>query len=181
MPEVAGAWLQGGPRKVSARIIKRRSHRLEELFEAFWDDQDFLLIEEFQDLPPDPARQIKDMLRLPDEVIEPMYAALERWYVSPNVAENLVGLLTDAEIVGDAPAQGRRSTTFQRRRDGCPIVTGVCLPSARRQRCGLPHLREVPCVVRCWTHGGQDDRPRSLANSIRKADAVKTVQNPVSN
>jgi len=69
------------------------------MFEAFWDDQDFLLIEEFQDLPPDHARQLKDMLRLPDETIEPMYAALERWNVSPNVATNLVGLLTDAEIV----------------------------------------------------------------------------------
>ena len=64
----------------------------------FWDDHDFLLIEEFQDLPPDHARQLKDMLRIPDEVIEPMYAALERWNVSPGVAANLAGLMTDAEI-----------------------------------------------------------------------------------
>ena len=98
MPEVAVAWLQGGPRKVPPRIIKRAPQRLEELFEAFWDDEDFLLIEEFQDLPPDHARQIKDMLRLPDEAIEPMYAALERWNVSANVAANLAGLMTDAEI-----------------------------------------------------------------------------------
>ena len=98
MPEVAVAWLQGGPRKVPARIIKRAPQRLEELFDAFWDDQDFLLIEELQDLPPDRAGQIKDILRLPDEVIEPMYAVLERWNLSPNVATNLAGLLTDAEI-----------------------------------------------------------------------------------
>ncbi|MGO8750441.1 MAG: hypothetical protein ACLQNE_31225 [Thermoguttaceae bacterium] len=52
MPEVAIAWLRDGPRKVSPRIIKRAAHRLEDLFEAFWDDRDFLLIEEFQDLPP---------------------------------------------------------------------------------------------------------------------------------
>lgn len=43
------------------------------------------------------------MLRLPDEAIESMYAALERWNVSPNVAANLVGLLTDAEIVEAMP------------------------------------------------------------------------------
>ena len=113
MPEVAGAWLHGGPRKVPPRIIKRGSHRLEGLFEAFWDDQDFLLIEEFQDLPPDHARQLKDMLRLPDEVIEPMYAALERWNVSANVAANLAGLMTDAEIVEAMPlleASVRRSS-----------------------------------------------------------------------
>ena len=31
-------------------------------------------------------------------MIQPVYAALERWNVSANVATNLVGLLTDAEI-----------------------------------------------------------------------------------
>ena len=54
-----------------------------------------------------------DMLRLPDEVIEPMYAALERWNVSPRVAGNLVGLMTDAEIVEAMPlleARVRRSS-----------------------------------------------------------------------
>ncbi|MGO8750440.1 MAG: hypothetical protein ACLQNE_31220 [Thermoguttaceae bacterium] len=42
-------------------------------------------------------------MRLPDEVIEPMHAALERWNVSPNVATNLVGLMTDAEIQEGLP------------------------------------------------------------------------------
>ena len=32
-----------------------------------------------------------------------MYAALERWNVSANLATNLVGLLTDAEIQGAMP------------------------------------------------------------------------------
>ena len=53
------------------------------------------------------------MLRLPDEVIEPMYAALEQWNVSPGVAANLVGLMTDAEIAEAMPlleAGGRRSS-----------------------------------------------------------------------
>jgi hypothetical protein len=111
MPEVAVSWLLGGPRKISARIIKRAPERLEELFEAFWDDEDFLLIENFQDLPPDHSRMLKEMLRLPDEAIEPMYAALERWNVSPGVAANLIGLLTDAEIAETMPlleAGGRK-------------------------------------------------------------------------
>ena len=103
MPEVAVAWLKEGPRKVPPRIFKRASHRLDELFEAFWDDRDFLLIEEFQDLSPDHARHLKEILRLPDEAIEPMYAALERWNVSPNVAANLAGLMTDAEIAEAMP------------------------------------------------------------------------------
>ena len=78
MPEVALVMLHNGPRKVDPRIIRRASHRLEKMFERFWDDRDFLLIEEFQDLPPDHAQRIKDLLRLPDEEVEPMYAALER-------------------------------------------------------------------------------------------------------
>jgi hypothetical protein len=98
MPEVAVVMLRGGPRRVHPRIIKRASFRLEEMFEQFWDDWDFLLMEDFQDLPPDRAKQLKDLLRLPDEVLEPMFEALERWRVSPDVAANLDGLMTEAEI-----------------------------------------------------------------------------------
>ena len=43
------------------------------------------------------------MMRLSDEEIEPMYAALERWRVSPDVSGNLAGLLTDAEIAEALP------------------------------------------------------------------------------
>jgi len=103
MPEVAVAWLQHGPRMVPARIIKRAAYRLDAMFEEFWDDRDFLLIEEFQDLPPDHAHQLKEMLGLPDEVIEPLHAALERWNASPHVAANLVGLMTNAEIAYAMP------------------------------------------------------------------------------
>lgn len=103
MPQVALGWLRDGPRKVPPRITKRASHRLEDLYDEFWDDQDFLLIEEFQDLPPEHARHAKERLDIPEEYVEPMYAALERWNVSPNVAANLVGLLTDAEIAEVLP------------------------------------------------------------------------------
>jgi len=98
MPEVAVAWLRGGPQQVSPKIIRRASYRLEELFDTFWDDRDFLLIEEWQDLPPDHAQYLKEVLSVPDEVLEPMYEALERWRASEDVAVNLEGLLTPAEI-----------------------------------------------------------------------------------
>ena len=81
-PNVAIVMLRDGPCKVSPRIIRRASARLEDMFEEFWDDRDFLLIDEWQDLPPDHARRIKELMRLPDEVIEPMYEALQRWRVS---------------------------------------------------------------------------------------------------
>ena len=103
MPDVAVVMLRDGPRKVDPRIIRRASIRLDEMFEGFWDDRDFLLIDEWQDLPPDHARRIKDLMRLPDEVIEPMYEALQRWRVSPEVSGRLEGLMTEAEIAEALP------------------------------------------------------------------------------
>ena len=52
MPDVAVVMLRDGPRKVNPRIIRRASIRLDEMFERFWDDRDFLLIDEWQDPPP---------------------------------------------------------------------------------------------------------------------------------
>jgi len=98
MPDVAVTMLRDGPQQVSARIIHRASFRLEEMFEVFWDDQDFLMINEWQDLHPDHAQYLKEVMRLPDEAIEPMYEALRRWRVSPDLAANLEGLLTEAEM-----------------------------------------------------------------------------------
>ncbi len=95
--------LRGGPRDLGVRILRRASYRLEEMFEAFWDDRDFLLIDEWQDLPPDRAEQIKKLLRLPDEVLEPMFEALQRWRVSSDVGVKLEGLMTAAEIQETLP------------------------------------------------------------------------------
>ena len=52
---MAMAMLRDGPRKVPPRIIRRACYRLEKMFDLLRDDRDFLLIEEFQDLPPDHA------------------------------------------------------------------------------------------------------------------------------
>ena len=81
MPDVAVLMLRNGPRKVAPKINCRASHRLEEMFDLFWDDRDFLLINEWQDLPPDRARYPKELMGLPDEGLEPMYEALQRWRV----------------------------------------------------------------------------------------------------
>ncbi len=46
---------------------------------------------------------MKELMRLPDEVIEPMYEALQRWRVSPDVSAKLEGLMTEAEITEALP------------------------------------------------------------------------------
>ena len=38
-------------------------------------------------------------MRISDEAIQPLYDALARWHVSPDVAANLQGLLTDDEMM----------------------------------------------------------------------------------
>ena len=102
-PEVASAMLRSGPRRVNPRILSRAPCRLYNAFEQFWDDRDFLLIEEFQDLPPDHAQRLKRLLRLPEEVLKPMYEALERWRVSAELGANLEGLLSKEEIQETLP------------------------------------------------------------------------------
>ena len=101
MPDLAAAWLKDGPRKVNPRILRRAHVRLEQMFEQFWDDRDFLLIDDLLDKPPDEVRMLKQLLRLPDELIQPMYDALGRGRVSPEVDANLEGLLTADEIEGN--------------------------------------------------------------------------------
>jgi len=129
MPDVAVVMLRDGPHKVDPKIIRRASIRLDEMFEAFWDDRDFLMIDEWQDLPPDHAQHLKELMRLPDEVLEPMYAALRRWRVSPDVAANLEGLLTEAEIRETMPMLdvriSRRQTSEREPDDECTFVPGI--------------------------------------------------------
>jgi hypothetical protein len=111
MPEVAAAYFRDGPRQLKTRILRRATHRLENMFDAFWDDDDFLLIDEWTDLPPDQVAAIKAVMRIPDEEIQSMYDALARWHVSPDVAANLQGLLTDAEIAEAMPLLTATSST----------------------------------------------------------------------
>ena len=103
MPEVAAAYLRDGPRQLKTRILRRAAHRLEHLFDAFWDDDDFLLLDELQDLPPQRSAEIRARMQIADADLRTLYEALGRWHVSPQVAANLQGLLTEAELAEALP------------------------------------------------------------------------------
>ena len=68
-PELAAGWLADDRRKLNPRILHRAPQRLEELFDRWWDDRDFLMLEEFHDLPPEHAEFVKAQMRIPDEMI----------------------------------------------------------------------------------------------------------------
>ena len=111
MPEVAAAYFRDGPRQLKTRILRRAAHRLENMFDAFWDDDDFLLLDELQDLPPERSAEVRARMLIADEDVQPLHDALGRWHVGPNVAANLQGLLTEAEIVEAVPLLTAPSST----------------------------------------------------------------------
>ena len=123
MPEVAAAYLRDGPRQLKTRIFRRATHRLENMFDAFWDDDDFLLIDELQDLPPERSAEIRGRMQISDEDIQPLYDALARWHVAPNVAAHLQGLLTEAEIAEAVPLLTAPGSTADE--DDTQLLTGL--------------------------------------------------------
>lgn len=98
--ELARTWLKASPRRVRYRLTERTSGRLHDLFFEFWDDVDFLSLSELQDLAPEHARHVREVMRWPDETIQEMEEVLTRWRPSPAVLTNLEGLLTADEIKG---------------------------------------------------------------------------------
>src|SRR5262245_36996298 len=98
--ELAIAWLKAGPWPVRCRLSGRTSERLHDLFFEFWDDEDFLSLSALQDLTPEHARLVRELMRWSDETIQEMEQVLTRWRASAAVLTNLEGLLTPGEIKG---------------------------------------------------------------------------------
>jgi hypothetical protein len=96
--ELATAWLLHSPRQLDSQVLRRAPERLDDLFDRWWDDRDFHLLDDLQDMPPADARRVKNWLGLPNKMIQPMFDALERGRVSPDIGQRLVGLLAPEEI-----------------------------------------------------------------------------------
>ena len=97
-PKWTAAYLRSGPRKANPRVARGAAPRLTAMFDDFWDDYDFLLLEDMQDLAPDLADAIKLQLGLTEDCVQPLYEALGRAYPSSELAANLDGLLNADEI-----------------------------------------------------------------------------------
>ncbi len=96
--KMASVYVREGPREIPLNLIRQAPRELEKMFDQFWDDRDFLLIEDFQDVSPERANPIKEFIGMRDEMVESLYDALGQGYVSPHVAVNLDGLMTPSEI-----------------------------------------------------------------------------------
>lgn len=89
--------MKRGPRTVAGVVQDDVEDQLAELFERFWDDEDFLLIEVSQDGVPFQQTGGGDFLGIPSEWIDEMYEILTRAKPRPEMMDDLKGLLSDAE------------------------------------------------------------------------------------
>ncbi len=97
-PEMVRQYLAGGPQAIEIGVDHQLAAELRALHQEASREGAFLLISQFQDMPPEEARPLKAEWGLKEERLEVMFEALGRWRVSPEFLSNLAGLLTAEEI-----------------------------------------------------------------------------------
>ena len=95
-PRQFAGWAKFGPRRLS--LPSGLPDKLRQVHLALPNEGDFLLISQFEDLPPFEALSLKAEFGLEPSKGETMFEALGRWHVSSGFAGRLSGLLTDREI-----------------------------------------------------------------------------------
>jgi hypothetical protein len=68
------------------------------LHQEIGGEADFLLLGQFEDLPPWLAEEMHEELGITAADLEPLFDALGRWHPSPEMSQHLAGLLTEREI-----------------------------------------------------------------------------------
>ncbi len=107
-PELVPSLLSGGPLDAEVEADKALAESLQQLHLDLANEGDFLLISQFMDMPPEEAREWKQRYGLEEADVEPMFEAVSRWHVSPEVEQNLSGLFTETEICKTLPLLGLR-------------------------------------------------------------------------
>lgn len=97
-PETARRFLSGGPRSAALAVDRGLAGAIQALHLDLANEGDFLLISQFQDIPPDDARVLKRRFGLVEAECEGMFEALGRWYVGSEIWRRAAGLLTPTEI-----------------------------------------------------------------------------------
>jgi hypothetical protein len=101
-PHVVNRYLAGGPQPVTLKIDQLLSSELRALHLNLASDGDFLMISQFEDMPPEEAADAKRQFGFEDDRFEVMLDVLGRWSMSVAFLSNLCGLMTKEEIVRTA-------------------------------------------------------------------------------
>ena len=97
-PESVLRSLIDGPVKVTVPLDSYFAREIRLLYLELPNDCDFLLVSQFLDLDPEDAIDQKLQLGLDPNRMLPMFEALGRWHISPQIIGCLRGLLTEAEL-----------------------------------------------------------------------------------
>jgi len=100
--------IRGGPLKVDLETDRSLADELRNLHLSLPSEGDFLLISQFEDLPPDLAEERKREFGLEDDKLQPMFEVLGLWTMSADFLNYLDGLLASREIVRAVREIGRR-------------------------------------------------------------------------
>ena len=90
--------LEQGPQRLIRGVHDGLAQSMKQLHMALDCDGDFLVISQFEDLPPAEARQLKSELCLEEDRLDELFGVLGRWRVTPGFADRLDGLLSPTEI-----------------------------------------------------------------------------------
>jgi hypothetical protein len=101
-PQVIERYLRGGPETVDLKYDHMLAAELRALHLNLASDGDFLMISQFEDMPPTEALESKKHFGLDPERFEIMFDVLGRWSMSISFLSNLCGLMTKQEIVRTA-------------------------------------------------------------------------------
>jgi len=97
-PAIIKRYLQGGPQIIDWSRLEEWADMFRKLHLGVSADADFLLISQFEDMPPVVAAEIKEEWSVAPSLIEPLFEALGEWHPSPEMRNRLSGLLTKREI-----------------------------------------------------------------------------------
>lgn len=97
--EAIDSLFEEGPRQVKLVPNKYLVSELRALTLGVSSDGDFLLVSQFEDMPPDEARPLKESFALKEERIEQLFDLLGRWHISRDLPRRLSGLLSSQELL----------------------------------------------------------------------------------
>jgi hypothetical protein len=94
----ARRFLNEGPRRLHTAVNINLAREIQALHLDLANEGDFLLISQFQDIPPDDACILKRKFGLAEAECEVMFDVLGRWHVSEDLPELANGLLSPHEV-----------------------------------------------------------------------------------
>ncbi len=90
--------LELGPQRLVRGVDDGLAEAMKQLPMALDGEGDFLVLSQFEDMPPDDARRIKNEMCLEEERLEELFDVLGQWTITPGFEERLQGLLSRQEI-----------------------------------------------------------------------------------